>query len=200
MATPLAETKEGYESQFGTNHVGHALLTKLLLPTLLRTAEEPNADVRIVNLSSDGHNMAPSGGFVPDDAKLKSLGAWPRYGHSKLANILHAKGLAKRYPQITSVSLHPGFILTDLYSAHGSVILKYLTAAAEPVMFTPVKEGAYNQLWASTVPKDKLVNGGYYKPVGSKAGGSILTGYARDEKLADKLWAWTEEELKKHGY
>lgn len=57
MATPYEKTKEGYEIQFGTNHVGHAMFTKLLLPTLLKTAEQPGADVRVVNVSSAGHMM-----------------------------------------------------------------------------------------------------------------------------------------------
>lgn len=67
MALPAGTTKEGYEIQFGTNHIGHALLTKLLMPTLQRTAEQPHADVRIVNVSSDGHKMPPKGGLALKD-------------------------------------------------------------------------------------------------------------------------------------
>ncbi|MCJ1296395.1 hypothetical protein MMC34_007961 [Xylographa carneopallida] len=70
MATPAGTTKDGYEIQFGTNHMGHALLTKLLLPTLLATVKEPGADVRIVNLTSEGHNLAPSAGVIFDKAEL----------------------------------------------------------------------------------------------------------------------------------
>jgi NAD(P)-dependent dehydrogenase (short-subunit alcohol dehydrogenase family) len=202
MATPASKTEEGFESQFGTNHMGHFLFTKLLLPTLLKTASQPGSDVRIVNLTSEGHNMAPSGGIIFEMEKLLTYNAWSRYGQSKLANILFTKGLAKRHPQITSVSVHPGVILTDLYSAQneGSVLFKYTIAAVAPLAFGGLKEGAYNQLWTSTVEKEKLENGAYYKPVGSKAGGSFWTGYARDEELADKLWEWSEEQVKKHGY
>jgi NAD(P)-dependent dehydrogenase (short-subunit alcohol dehydrogenase family) len=202
MATPVGTTEEGYESQFGTNHMGHALLTKLLMPTLLKTAEEPNSDVRIVNLSSEGHNMAPKGGIIFDNEELMKQGAWARYGNSKLANLLFAKGLAKRYPQITSVAVHPGIILTDLYNAQneGSAIFRYGIQFMNKLFFTKLENGAHNQLWAATAPKDKVESGNYYTPVGKKAGGSYMTGYARDEKLADKLWEWTEEELKKHGY
>ena len=57
MAVPWSMTEDGYEIQFGTNHMGHALLTKLLMPTMLKTAEEPGSDVRVINLSSEGHNM-----------------------------------------------------------------------------------------------------------------------------------------------
>lgn len=65
MAQPPSLTKDGFEAQFGTNHVGHFLFTKLLLPTLQKTAAEPNSDVRIINLSSEGHKFAPSVGFDP---------------------------------------------------------------------------------------------------------------------------------------
>ena len=65
---------------------------------------------------------------------------------------------------------------------------------------TRLERGAWNQLWAATVEKEKLVNGGYYKPVGVLGKGSYMTGYASDDKLVDQLWDWTEEELKKHGY
>ena len=114
MAVPAATTQEGYEIQFGTNHIGHALLTKLLLPTMLKTAEEPNADVRIINLSSMGHQMAPTKGIDFDNLSLSNSSPWTRYGQSKLANILFAKELAKRYPTITSISVHPGIIKTDV--------------------------------------------------------------------------------------
>jgi NAD(P)-dependent dehydrogenase (short-subunit alcohol dehydrogenase family) len=202
MATPPDKTTEGYECQFGTNHIGHALFTKLLLPTLLKTADEPSSDVRIINLSSEGHNMAPSGGVIFDTEKLLTYSAFTRYGQSKLSNILFSKALAKRYPQITSVSLHPGVILTDLYNPQNqsSVFFKYTIALVAPLAFGGLKQGSFNQLWAATVEKGKLENGAYYKPVGSKAGGSYMTGYARDEALADKLWDWTEAELAKHGY
>lgn len=62
-------TKEGYEIAFGINYLGHALLTKLLLPTLLRTAELPGADVRVVAVSSEGHKLAPKGGILFDKLK-----------------------------------------------------------------------------------------------------------------------------------
>lgn len=110
MACPPALTKDGYETQFGTNHMGHALFTKLLLPTLQRMAKEPGSDVRIINLSSIGHNLAPNGGIIFDKLKtdMKDYNAFPRYGQSKLANILFNRELAKRYPSIECVAIHPG--------------------------------------------------------------------------------------------
>ena len=77
MALPPGKTKDGYEIQFGTNHIGHALLTKLLMPTLQQTVKD-GGDVRIVNVSSWGHNFPPLAGFDPesvitDMAKYVSL-------------------------------------------------------------------------------------------------------------------------------
>lgn len=198
MAVPPGVTKEGYEIQFGTNHVGHALLTKLLLPTLLRTAESPGSDVRIVNLSSEGHNLAPTGGILFDKTKLDAQSTWARYGQSKLANILFAHSLAKEYPSITSVALHPGLIKTDLYGPNkeSNVIVRYGLGLFGPLFMRDIPQGAKNQLWAATAEKQRLENGAYYKPVGKSSGGSA---YARDANLAERLWDWTENELSEHG-
>jgi len=197
MATPLAFTTEGFEAQFGTNYVGHVLLTKLLLPILLKTAELSNSDVRIVNVSSIGHYMAPRGGIIFDPKTAMSQSSFQQYGQSKLANILHSKGLVKRYPQLTSVSVHPGLILTDLYVAKdkSNSIVRFLMTYVAPLFFGDAKQGALNQLWAATAPKSQLTKGGYYMPVGRKTGGSC---YARDEGLADRLWDWTEDQIKNH--
>ncbi|KAI9838916.1 MAG: hypothetical protein M1819_004124 [Sarea resinae] len=200
MAMPFGTTEEGYEIQFGTNHVGHFLFTKLLLPTLLKTAEGPDADVRIVNLSSEGHRLAPTGGLILDPAESeKKTGPWSRYGQSKLSNILFTRQLAQRYPSITAVAVHPGVIYTDLYgpSEKSNFIMRYGLGVLGPWVFGGVPQGAKNQLWAATAPKAEVKSGAYYKPVGSLNAGSA---YAQDEKLAAKLWDWSEEETKKHGF
>jgi NAD(P)-dependent dehydrogenase (short-subunit alcohol dehydrogenase family) len=204
MAMPYSLTKEGYEIQFGTNHIGHALLTKLLLPTLLKTAEQPGSDVRIVNLTSMGHYLAPPQGIIWDQAALEKIRTWARYGQSKLANILFTKELAQRYPQITSVSIHPGVIITDLYTSFaGGFFLKWATwfySLLTPILpghYKDTKGGSLNQTWAAVVDKNALKNGEFYIPVGTLSGGSAK---ARDVGLAKKLWEWTEAELQKHGY
>ncbi|KAF9698065.1 hypothetical protein EKO04_003909 [Ascochyta lentis] len=204
MACPYSTTKEGYEIQFGTNHMGHALLTKLLLPTLLKTAELPGGDARIVTLSSAGHAIGVPGGLVLDQQALEQQSTWKRYGQSKLCNLLFAREVAERYPQITSVSIHPGVIFTDLFqSLRANVFLKAglwiygLFFFMIPGHFKSPEGGALNQTWAATVEKKSLVNGAYYKPVGVKSGGSKA---ARDEGLQKKLWEYTEAEFGKHGY
>lgn len=199
MALPPGTTSEGYEIQLGTNHVGHALLTRLLLPTMLSTVKEYDSDVRIIHLSSEAHQLAPrSGGLRLDMARLDQEGTWTRYGHSKLANLMYARELAERYPSITSVAVHPGIIKTDLFGPHqqSSTIMKYGVTIFGSFMKT-VETGARNQLWAATTEKDNLVNGAYYTPVGCRSNGG---GHAQDRKLSKGLWDWTEKELDAKGY
>ncbi|KAH0559666.1 hypothetical protein GP486_003811 [Trichoglossum hirsutum] len=117
MATPYSETPQGYEIQWGTNYMGHYLLTRLLLPIMLSTASTaPKGSVRIVNVSSYGHELlAPKIGINFDDVNMKEEeGTWARYGQSKLANVLHAKALADKYgdKNILTASLHPGSVNT----------------------------------------------------------------------------------------
>ncbi|TQN71220.1 putative oxidoreductase, partial [Colletotrichum shisoi] len=119
MATPAGVTEEGYEIHFGTNHLGHALLTKLLLPTLKKTAaaSSPPREVRIVNGASSAKASSPASDTYKFD-KLKtdmaSTSTVTRYGISKMANIHHARALSRRHPEIRSISLHPGVVNTNL--------------------------------------------------------------------------------------
>jgi len=204
MAPPYSTTKEGYEIQFGTNHMGHALLTKLLIPTMLDTAKQPGSDVRIVNLSSMGHQMPVSKGIEFDQQALEKESTWRRYGSSKLANILFARSLALEYPTITSVSLHPGVILTDLFdNLRTNIFMKVglyiygIIGMILPGHYQGPEGGALNTTWCATTAKDELESGAYYMPVGKKSSGSS---FARDEGLRKKLWEYTEAELQKHGY
>lgn len=206
MAMPYSKTSEGYEIQFGTNHMGHALLTKLLLPTLLRTAEkaDADADVRIVNLTSSGHQMAPAGGIIWDQSAAETYGTWARYGSAKLANILHARALQKRYPQLTCTSVHPGVIETELFASTKSsqAVIRWGFWAFSGVgkrvgILSTIPQGARNSLWACTGPREEVRKGYLYTPVGNRSNGSRK---AKDQALAEKLWDWTEEELKKNGY
>ena len=118
--SPLDDTDCGARQ---TNYLSHWLLTKLLLPLLLATASaSPPGAVRIVAVTSDGHaRFAPAGGISFDEVALASKGAMVRYGQSKLANVLHAKELNRRFgPQaadktageIWTAAVHPGHINT----------------------------------------------------------------------------------------
>lgn len=197
MANPPTKTEEGYEVQFGTNHIGHFLLTKLLLPKLLETVGNaspaaPTPDVRIVVLSSMGHLAAPSFDVMTSTSALLEANTWTRYGASKAANILFAAELARRYPEILSVSLHPGVVSSNLYehTKASNPIAKF----GFPLMTLSsrnVRSGALNQLWAAGVKSELLVNGAYYVPIGSHA----QTRYSYDKVMAKKLWDWTEEQV-----
>jgi NAD(P)-dependent dehydrogenase (short-subunit alcohol dehydrogenase family) len=195
MATDPGLTKEGYEIQFGTNHMGHALLTKLLLPTLLKTADMPNVEKpRIVVLSSMANGAAPPEGIRYDSLKQEApfSTTWTRYGQSKFANILYARALAKHYgDKLLAVSVHPGVVDTDLAlpMQANSLFFKIVWPVAR-YFNTPVQDGVKNQLWAS-VAKD-VKNGEYYIPVGQLATNDQM----RNEELIDKFWTWTKDELK----
>jgi NAD(P)-dependent dehydrogenase (short-subunit alcohol dehydrogenase family) len=196
MALPPGLTKDGYEVQFGTNHVGHALLIKLLLPTLLRTAELPGAAVRIVLNTSLGFRGAPRGGVVFKDLRTTQgcfpvVGNWIRYGQSKLANILYAAELGKRYPSITSVSIHPGVINTGLVG-NLSLLNRALVHVANIGNFMTPEEGIQNQLWAATAKNGDVVSGAFYEPVAVLGTHDKLS---KDQNLATQLWDWTEKEL-----
>ena len=199
MGTTAGSTKEGYEIQLGTNFLGHALLIKLLLPTLLATAKGHGSDVRIINLSSEAHRLAPSDGILFDRSKLDSHGTWARYGQSKLANILLTRELASRYPSITSVAVHPGVIKTDLYEPgqKTNALVRFGLMTAGWLTMGTVSSGALNQLWAAVGKRSELVSGSYYTPVGTISNGSK---YAQDARLAHTLWDWTDGEMAAHGY
>lgn len=195
MIVPHEITKDGYEIQFGTNHMGHAFLTRLLLPTLLKTAEEPKSDVRVVVLSSSAHGYAPkSQGINFDTLKNKGEKLSPTvlYGQSKLANILYAREFARRYPQIKVSAIHPGVVNTNLTNTlkENSFPMRVVTTMFSAIVGVHVEKGVLNQLWGSVSPN--VVSGEYYEPVGLAGRG---TKWTNDSKLAEKLWTWTEKEL-----
>ncbi|CBF78350.1 uncharacterized protein ANIA_08603 [Aspergillus nidulans FGSC A4] len=196
MSLPPGETDLGHEIQLGTNHTGHFLLTKLLLPVLLETAQKPDSDVRVISLSSIGHNLAPDFETILHQDELKKCNTNARYGASKAANIIFAAELARRYPSLTAVSVHPGIIVTELYAAtSASNPIAALAVKLLGLIATKVEQGAWNQLWAAVgAKKGELVNGAYYTPVGIV---KQRNRYVVDQKMGRRLWEWTETELKR---
>ncbi|KEY67558.1 hypothetical protein S7711_10017 [Stachybotrys chartarum IBT 7711] len=200
MACPAGVTTDGYEVQFGTNHMGHALLTKLLLPTLQATAHT-GQDVRIVNLSSGGERWAPSKlwNFEALKTDMPSESTFARYGISKVANIHHARALSRRYPEIRCIAVHPGRVsgtnLNRGVAASFPLLSPFLrfTRMLGARNANNVAVGALNQLWASVSPD--AVSGEFYHPVGVAGKGSSQS---QSRELEDQLWEWTENELK--GY
>jgi NAD(P)-dependent dehydrogenase (short-subunit alcohol dehydrogenase family) len=203
MATPAALSKDGYELQFATNHLGHALLIKLLLPLLLTTASAPNSDVRIISLSSVAYRIGiPSSGI--EFSKLRTRNAtygplltpskWSCYGQSKLANLLYTTSLAEHHPSITSIAVHPGFVKTTLHQ-NESFMDKQVVNFLAGGNWLSGEIGAYNQTWAATTKKEGLMNGAYHEPIGVRTVPTSRQG--KDRVLARKLWEYTERELEK---
>ncbi|KAF5555499.1 alcohol dehydrogenase Bli-4 [Fusarium mexicanum] len=186
-------TQDGLELQFGVNHVGNATLLMALLPIMQKTAEQGD-EVRFVSVTSLGYAGHPKKGI--EFETLHSLqehlpfGTWSRYGQSKLANIVLAKELERRYPAIKSVVVHPGVIATNLVTGLGfwKRMFVYVT---NPSMMT-VEQGGYNTAWAAAgdVKRDEAV--AFYEPVGKANKGDDM---CFSEDLGKKLWEWTEEKI-----
>ncbi|KAL3478342.1 hypothetical protein BJX99DRAFT_224653 [Aspergillus californicus] len=206
FASPPGLTEDGYEIQFGTNYMGSALLTRLLLPILEATAKTPGPspgtyrDVRIVNISSEIYRFAPKGGVLLDRVKspLTELSTVARYGQSKLANIYFTQSYASRYPHIKSVALHPSLVKTDIGTEmSANPILGFIFGLFTKVAGVDIPTGALNQLWASTADSKDVKSGAYYVPFFKEV---KQTGVLGDEKLAEELWLWTEKEFAEAGF
>lgn len=196
MSIPPGLTEDGFEKQFGINHMGHALLTKLLLPLLTRTAKDSD-DVRVIVVTSYSHWNAPEGGILFDSLKTPAahLSGSQRYAQSKLANILFARHLASQYPDLTVAAVHPGAADTNLHAnATDSRLIDRIVNryVYRFIIFSSVATAAKHQVWAATTKG--LKSGEYYEPLGIAGGGRPE---GRDSQLAQKLWDWTEVELLK---
>jgi NAD(P)-dependent dehydrogenase (short-subunit alcohol dehydrogenase family) len=197
MAVPYARTKDGFELQFGTNHLGHFALTGLLFELLRKTA-----GARVVNVSSSAHKM---GKLRFDDPHWeRSYGKWSAYGMSKIANLLFTYELARRCTAqgiaIKSVAAHPGYAATNLQyrgpqlaqSAFGERLFRWIN----PLLGQPAAMGALPQLYAAVAPD--VQSGDYIGPGGFKE----TRGYPKkvqsiarshDLQTMQKLWTLSEQ-------
>ena len=203
MACPLDRTKEGWEMQFATNHLGHFLLTALLVPAL-----RAGAPSRIVNVSSAGHRLA---GIDFDDIHFdrRDYDKWIAYGQSKTANILFSCELDRRLRQhgIRAYALHPGVIMTELARHLTPDDIKDLMDRAPgegPLEFKSVETGAATEVYAASAPElaDK---GGLYLDdcriadlAESETANSGYAPHAVDPDAAARLWQVSEELLGEH--
>ncbi|KUI59689.1 hypothetical protein VP1G_06909 [Cytospora mali] len=177
MDLPPSLTKDGYELQFG----------------------RCSADPRGVILTSAAFRAVP---IAFDDLKttqdnFRVMGGIMRYGQSKLADLLLAKELARRYPAITTVAVTPGMVQTDLVRKQTGIRygITWLSAYLTQGGFIETDRGAYSQLWCVATPKEKLVPGALYEPVGVLS--KMSSKHSKDEKLSAQLWEWTDAGLKK---
>lgn len=195
MAKPAGLSTDGYEVHFATNHMGHALLTKKLLPLLEQTADLPDSDVRVIYTTSLGWRNG-----TLDFPRLKTtqesavLGRWVRYSNSKLANMLYARELGRRHPKLLSFSIHPGAVETGLVNDLKFTDRLFVYVSMMGQMISP-EQGTFNHLWAVSTPRNNIKQGGFYEPVGVFP--SEDAAVAKENKFAEKLWEYTEEELEK---
>ena len=204
MGCPLSRTVEGFEMQFGVNHVAHHMLARLLVPIMKLTKE----GARVVSLSSAYHDVAYDGSeghinFEDLNWERTPYNAWAAYAQSKLANVLFAKEFANRVKGVTCVSVHPGWVQTKLrrhkipvacMPCCGPLLRKY--------GMMPVKDGIEAPLHC--ILADDLVNGAYYEQRSRKAnseGGFPCQprGEGGDAVVATKLWNATEALIAKAG-
>jgi NAD(P)-dependent dehydrogenase (short-subunit alcohol dehydrogenase family) len=170
MGCPLSYTVDGFESQFGTNHMGHFALTIGLLPALKRGVKESGRNVRVVNVSSLAHRM---GDVDFNDINFKNgrvYAPFVSYGQSKTANILFSNALTKHYSNegIFSNSLMPGAIPTNL-QRHMSLEDKQKRGWVDEdgnvktiEGFKTIEQGASTSVWAAVAPELDGVGGKYF--------------------------------------
>lgn len=201
MAPPRGETKDGFETQIGTNHLGHFALTGLLLPALPIT--DPGADARVVTVASGAHRM---GSMDPDDLSFhrRTYRPWQAYGQSKLANLLftlaldhHARAAGAH---LTAAAAHPGYAGTNLQFAGPAYaqnrVGRLITQGMNSVIGQSARAGSWPTLYAATQPDvaggDYIGPGGLFEMRGhpEKADRSAA---AKDVAMADRLWQRSEE-------
>jgi len=197
MALPYARTADGFEMQFGTNHLGHFALTGLLLPAILAA---PGA--RVVVVSSSAHSFGKIDFANLDGAQ--SYSRWGAYGQSKLANILFANELQRRLTVAGAdtlvASCHPGYAATNLQSAgprmDGSRLGALFTEFGNSIFAQSAAMGALPTLYAATAPD---VNGcDYIGPQGllgmrGAPGKAKASKQAYDQAVGQRLWQVSRE-------
>ncbi|MCQ8241565.1 SDR family NAD(P)-dependent oxidoreductase [Rhizosaccharibacter radicis] len=206
MATPQGRTTDGFETQFGTNHLGHFVLANRLAPLL-------GPGSRLVSLSSAGHRFS--------DVDLDDPGfertpydPWVAYGRSKTANILFAVEFDRRHRGrgVRAVAVHPGGIVTELARHLDPAVLEErrrkidadrAARGEEPFRYKSVPQGAATSVWAGVVADTDTVGGRYCedcrvaeaispdRPTEATAYG--VRAYAVDPASASALWARSEE-------
>jgi len=197
MACPFARTQDGFELQFGTNHLGHFLLAGLLAPALLR-----GAPARVVSLSSRGHQQSP---VVFDDVTFerRPYDKWAAYGQSKTANVLLAVELERRLGArgVHAYAVHPGVILTELSRHMEPEDYDHIRKRAPggKLQLKTVEAGAATSVYAATAPELEGRGGLYLEDChvaqvnDAEGAGEGVRSYALDPDAARRLWSVSEE-------
>ena len=206
MATPFGHTADGFETQFGTNHLGHFVLVNRIASLLL-------AGGRVINLSSSGHRFS---NVDLDDPNFERTpyDPWVAYGRSKTANILFAVAFDQRHRErgVRAAAVHPGGIQTelgrhlDVGQLQGMVDQMNTQLAAEgkpPFQFKTIPQGAATSVWAGVVAPVDEIGGRYCEnchvghivpdDVTISAISEGVRGYALDPINAEALWKKSEQ-------
>jgi NAD(P)-dependent dehydrogenase (short-subunit alcohol dehydrogenase family) len=206
MATPFGHTADGFETQFGTNHLGHFVLVNRVAP-LMRTGS------RLINLSSAGHRYS---NVDLDDPNFERATYEPfvAYGRSKTANIQFAVAFDERHRErgVRAAAVHPGIIHTELTRYMDPEQMKGLleqiekqlaAEGKEPLRWKTVQQGAATSVWAGVVADAEEIGGKYCEnchvshlvpdDVDLGPGSEGMRGYALDSKTAAALWKKSEE-------
>jgi NAD(P)-dependent dehydrogenase (short-subunit alcohol dehydrogenase family) len=189
MIPPLSRTADGFELQFGTNHLGHFALTNLLLP---------HVTGRVVSVASGAHRM---GSIDFDDLnwERKSYKAWRAYGQSKLSNLLFTAELQRRLigagSEVLATAAHPGYSATNLQSHSENRLMEVLMVIGNRVIAQDDKGGALPTLYAAVAD---VPGNSYAGPSGFMEGRGApkLVGRSKealDEGVARRLWDVSEQ-------
>ncbi|CAH0051145.1 unnamed protein product [Clonostachys solani] len=191
MMTAEGLTAEGHEIQFGTNVIGPALFTQLLLP-VMRETSKVNKETRVVMLSSAAHAMAPSDVYKFSELRttMADRRTTQRYTTSKLADLHYSRALAERESQVKIICVHPGMVATNLHHESKGTFLRPFLYTAGWLFATPVDKGALSQIWAAASPEAQ--SGRYYGPVGKVELGSKAS---QDHDLQEKLFEYVQNQI-----
>ena len=188
MAVPEGRTADGFETQIGTNHLGHFALTGLLLG---------HVTDRVVNLASGAHRMGKVD-LSDLNWERRTYRRWPAYGQSKLANLLFTFELQRRLAEagspVRAIAAHPGWAATELQSRTGNALQNALMAIGNRIIAQSGEQGAWPTLFAAT---EDIPGGSYVGPDGpAEARGKPTlvapNAAAQDEGTARGLWELSE--------
>jgi NAD(P)-dependent dehydrogenase (short-subunit alcohol dehydrogenase family) len=207
MAAPFGHTADGFETQFGTNHLGHFVFVNRIAPLMSRGS-------RLVNLASSGHRFSNVDLDDPNFEKT-AYDPWQAYGRSKTANILFAVEFDRRHKAdgIRATAVHPGGIATEL-GRHAfkdeatlqkfvdDINARHAAAGQPPFKLKTIPQGAATSVWAGVVAPADEVGGKYCEDchVATLLPGEDVSpisagvrAYALDSESAKKLWTKSEE-------
>ncbi|KAK2388840.1 NADP-retinol dehydrogenase [Trifolium repens] len=193
----LEFSEEKIEITFATNYLGHFLLTEILLDKMIETAEKTCIQGRIINVSSVIHSWVKRHSFCfKDILNGKNYNGTQAYAQSKLANILHAKEIARqlkeRNARVTINAVHPGIVKTGIIKAHKGLITDSLFFIASKFLKS-ISQGASTTCYVALSPKIEGISGKYFTDCNE----SKCSRLANDESEAQKLWNNTHALLRK---